>query len=119
DPTLPLSTVSLFLSFRTMFDPARAKGLTARIGFRMGEESFTVDIGDGRLTVTRGEIGAADAVFTAAQAPAIAAAVYAGQPLKQLIKAGVLRVDGDMATAEKFVTLFPLPGKAAAVSSPS
>src|SRR5918997_3158931 len=27
DPRLPLSPVSLFLSFRTMFDPARAAGL--------------------------------------------------------------------------------------------
>src|SRR5215210_5178215 len=30
DPTLPLSTVSLFLSFRTMLDAERARGLVAR-----------------------------------------------------------------------------------------
>src|SRR3982750_1569942 len=29
DPSLPLSAVSLFLSFRTMLDPQRAKGLDA------------------------------------------------------------------------------------------
>src|SRR3546814_19137908 len=34
DPSLPLSAVSLILSFRTMFDPARAQGLDARIGLR-------------------------------------------------------------------------------------
>src|SRR4051812_22829584 len=38
DPSLPLSAVSLFLSFRTMLDPARARGLKARIGFRIGAE---------------------------------------------------------------------------------
>src|SRR3954453_16884712 len=32
DPRLPLSAVSLLLSFRTMVDPARAKGLKLRIG---------------------------------------------------------------------------------------
>src|SRR5215210_6107967 len=39
DPTLPLSAVSLFLSFRTMLDAERARGLRARIGFRFGEET--------------------------------------------------------------------------------
>src|SRR5687768_3455546 len=37
DASLPLSAVSLLLSFRTMFDPARAEGIDARIGFRLGE----------------------------------------------------------------------------------
>ena len=32
DPTLPLSPVSLMLSFRTMFEAERAKGMEARIG---------------------------------------------------------------------------------------
>src|SRR5215207_3657869 len=32
DPSLPLSAVSLMLSFRTMFDPSRAQNLDARIG---------------------------------------------------------------------------------------
>src|SRR3954453_10659042 len=32
DPTLPLSAVSLLLSFRTMVDPVRAKGLKIRAG---------------------------------------------------------------------------------------
>src|SRR4028118_2246009 len=34
DPTLPLSAVSLFLSFRTMLDPERARRLVARVGGR-------------------------------------------------------------------------------------
>src|ERR671916_1982902 len=33
DPSLPLSAASLMLSFRTMFDPARAGDLSAMIGF--------------------------------------------------------------------------------------
>ena len=49
DPTLPLSAVSLFLSFRTMIDPTRAAGIDARIGFRFGEETFLARLGGGRI----------------------------------------------------------------------
>src|SRR5688572_2700922 len=49
DPTLPLSPVSLMLSFRTMFDPDRAKGLDARIGFRLGAETFMLRLAGGRI----------------------------------------------------------------------
>src|SRR5689334_19836181 len=40
DPTLPFSTASLILSMRTMFDAKRAESMDARIGFRIGEETF-------------------------------------------------------------------------------
>lgn len=110
DPSLPLSTVSLFLSFRTMLDPLRAKGLNARIGFRIGAETFLARLARGRIAVTRDAIDQADVVFTGA-APAIAAAVYGGQPLGALAAAGALSVEGNRALAERFVTLFPLPPK--------
>src|SRR3954447_5971899 len=64
DPTLPLSAVSLMLSFRTMFDPTRARGLSARIGFRIGEESFVVAIKAGRLDASRGPLDDVQITFT-------------------------------------------------------
>ena len=111
DPTLPLSAVSLFLSFRTMLDPERARGLVARVGFRIGTETFLARLARGRIEVERGPLENVDVVFAGA-APAIAAAVYGGQPLTALERAGMLAVDGDRALAERFVTLFPLPPKA-------
>ncbi|MGE4218863.1 MAG: winged helix-turn-helix transcriptional regulator [Alphaproteobacteria bacterium] len=111
DPTLPLSAVSLFLSFRTMFDPACAGDLSATIGFRIGAEGFLVSIAGGRLTAGRVDAGEADAVFDGA-APAIGAAVYGGVPLEALEAQGALTVEGDRALAETFTTLFPLPPKA-------
>src|SRR5215210_4378763 len=36
DPSLPLSAVSLMLSFRAMFDPQRAGDVRADVGFRIG-----------------------------------------------------------------------------------
>jgi DNA-binding HxlR family transcriptional regulator len=110
DPSLPLSTVSLFLSFRTMLDPTRARGIKARLGFRIGAETFLVRLANGRIEVARGAIDQAEAVFTGT-APAIAAAVYGGQPLNALAAAGALSVKGDRALAEQFVRLFPLPAK--------
>ena len=105
-----MSAVSLFLSFRTMFDPARAAGIDARIGFRLGAETFLVRIAEARIEVARADLDHADLIFTGT-APAIAAAVYGGQPLDALEAAGALSLEGDRALAERFVTLFPLPRK--------
>ena len=110
DPTLAFSAVSLFLSFRTMFDAGRAGGLSATVGFRIGSYAYRVTIGGGRLTVDRGDIGAAAAVFAGA-APVIAAVVYGGQSIEAMQAAGALTVEGDLALAARFVTLFPLPPK--------
>jgi len=111
DPTMPLSATSLMLSFRTMGDPERMKGLKARIGFRIGAETFRVEIADGRMTAERGPAEGADLIL-AGPAPAIAGAVYGGVPLKALEAEGALNVEGDRALAARFVTLFPLPPKA-------
>jgi DNA-binding HxlR family transcriptional regulator len=111
DPTLPLSAVSLFLSFRTMFDARRAQGLKARVGFRIGNETFLVRIEDGEVEVGRGDIGDADTVLGGAP-PIIAASVYGGVPLDQLEAQGALEISGDRSVAERFVTLFVLPPKA-------
>lgn len=110
DPTLPLSGVSLMLSFGTMFDPDRAKKFDGRIGFRLGADSYLARIKKGRFKVVRGEAGASDALLTASPT-AIAAVVYGGAPIETVL------VEGDRALAERFVKLFPLPEKIDAVGS--
>jgi DNA-binding HxlR family transcriptional regulator len=111
DPRLPLSGASLMMSFRTMLDPPRAEGLDLRIGFRIGDDGFATRLHDGRFDVARTEPGEVDLLFVTDEARNIAAAVYAGQPLDALVGAGALRVEGDLALARRFVTLFPLPPK--------
>lgn len=110
DPRLPLSAVSLLLSFRTMFDPARADGFSARVGLRLGREDYRLDISEGRVEAERGAAGDADFVL-AGPPPAIAAAVYGGVPVEALEADGALMVEGDRALLARFVTLFPLPPK--------
>ena len=108
DPTMPISAVSIMLSFRTMFDAERARDLDARIGFRLGAELFLARIGDGKIEIQRGDTAGADVTFIGAP-KALAAAVYGGQPFDALAEMGALTVEGDRKLAERFTTLFPLP----------
>ena len=106
DPTLPISGVSILLSFRTMIDRDRARDIDARIGFRFGESGYVARLHEGAITVARGVPDECDVVFTAAPT-ALAAVVYGGAPLE------TVGVEGDMALAKRFTTLFPLPPKVA------
>jgi len=110
DPTLPLSAASLMLSFKTMFDASKAEGLNARIGLRIGEETFVVHIHGGACDVARQALDGADVVF-AGPARAIAAAVYGGAPLEGLEANKALAIEGDRVLAKRFTGLFPLPPK--------
>ena len=105
DPTLPLSHVAIMMSLQTMIDPDRAKGMAARLGFRLGEATYVAVLHDGSLDVARGAIENCDTVFIAAPAE-LAPVVYGGAPLE------TIEVVGDTQLAKRFVTLFPLPEKA-------
>jgi len=106
DPTLPISAVSILLSFRTMIDRDKARGINARIGFRFGETGYVAHLQDGEITIERGLADGCDVVFTAAPT-ALAAVVYGGAPLDSI------GVDGDIGLAKRFTTLFTLPPKVA------
>ena len=105
DPTLPISGVSILLSFRTMFDAESAKNFKATIAFHFGEDRYFVTIDDGRLTAVRGEPAAADLVITA-DPTTLAAVVYGKQPLD------LVEIEGDRDLFQRFVDLFELPPKA-------
>ena len=104
DPTLPISGVSILLSFRTMFDPVRARDLEATIAFRFGNERYFVTIADGKLVAHRGEPEAADLIVTC-EPTMLAAVVYGKQPLD------LVAVEGERALFQRFVDLFELPPK--------
>jgi len=105
DPTLPLSPVSLMLSFRTMFDEKKARGVEGRVGFRIGEETFVARVRKGRVKTGRGELTGVGAIITGGP-ESIAGVVYGGAPVE------TLQIDGDEALARRFLTLFTLPPKA-------
>lgn len=112
DPTLPISGVSMMLSFKTMFDADRAKGADLAVGFIMGDDRFVVRIKKGVLKARRGEVEACDVIIHAAP-PNVAAAVYGKVPPSVLEAAGEMRLEGDRAVFDRFVDFFHLPEKAA------
>ena len=106
DPSQFVSHVSIMMSMQTMFDADRAAGIEARIGFRFGDTAYVVEIGDGTIDVRRGEGEGLDLLFTATPGQ-VAGVLYGGAPLDSV------SIEGDMALARRFVTLFPLPSKVA------
>lgn len=109
DPTLPLSPVSLMLSMRTMFDPDKAQGMEAVIGFDVGGERFVARLEDGTLPIERDSLMMAQAVFRAPGAPVLACLLYAGIPVEDLEHDDGLVIEGDRALALAFVDIFELP----------
>lgn len=105
DPTLPLSAVSMMLSFRTMFDAEKAGDARMTLGFRFGAEHFLVTVADGVLCVSRTETDGAE-VVVAGPPEAVAAAVYGG--------AGTdgLAIEGRGEVFDRFAGFFELPPKA-------
>jgi len=113
DPRSPLSVASVVMSMRAMFAPERAKGLSGVLGFRFGREEFVARLDNGAFTIERGDAAGADVVVEGDQ-NALAAAIYGGVPLSSLEKSGALKIAGDRGLLERYMTLFPLPAKAAA-----
>lgn len=110
DPGLPLSAASLMLSFRTMLDGERARGLAMTAGFTLGRDLFAAQLGEGAIVITRAVPDAPD--FALRGDPvSVASVVYGGRAIADAEAAGVLALSGDRALAERFVTLFPLPAK--------
>lgn len=106
DPTLPISGVSILLSFRTMINERKAKGIDARIGFVFGGDSYVARLKKGKIKVTRGETSDVDLLFQG-DPSALAAIIYGDAPYE------LMKVSGDMELADRFKSLFVLPPKAA------
>ena len=113
DPTLPLSPASLMLSLRTMFDPARARGMSVTAVLAIGSERFVARIAGGRLRAERRTGEAPDFTLSAPTASPLAALIYGKRSCAELAEAG-LALTGDRAAAARFVDVFHLPDKIAA-----
>ena len=104
DPTLPLSGVSIMLSFTAMLNPDRADGFDGAVGFRFGQSVYVAKVANGAIEVRRGLENEASALIVA-EPTTIAGVVYGGAPLD------LLRVEGNRDLAKRFLSLFTLPPK--------
>lgn len=114
-PFLPegeLNADSLILSFRTMFDPHAAEGFTASIELKIGEQRFHARVTRGQMELVRGSSDHADVIIEA-DSDTLASVVYGGRKFADALRSGDLKVEGDKSAAKRFLTLFPLPERAA------
>jgi DNA-binding HxlR family transcriptional regulator len=103
-----LGVDSLILSFRTMFDPRAAEGLEASYELRLGEDSFRVEVANGRFEIARGDADRPDAIVEA-DPGTLATLVYEGRDLAEALRSGSLEIEGDRSAVERFLSLFRLP----------
>src|SRR5919199_3187668 len=103
-----LGVDSLVLSFRTMFDPLAANGLTASYELRLGEDVFRAVVNDGRFEIVRGDAERPDAIIET-DAGTLAVLVYEGRELAEAVRSGDVKIEGDESAVARFLTLFPLP----------
>lgn len=104
NPNQPMSHVSMMMSLQTLFSPERAKGLSARIGFRFGPVEYVATLAGDRLAVERTHATNCAVTFSGSSSE-IAAVIHGGAPFE------TISVEGDLELARRFVTLFPLPPK--------
>jgi DNA-binding HxlR family transcriptional regulator len=112
-PDATMSFDAHILSFRTLFDPARAKGLDARVLLRLGEREFRAVVSGGTFEIVEGTLESPDAVITSDHGTALAVA-HGRASLAEAEAAGALEITGDREKAVRFLGLFPLPEPAAA-----
>jgi DNA-binding HxlR family transcriptional regulator len=105
DPTLPLSGVSIMLSFTAMLDAERAKGFAGTVAFRFGEMVYVARVASGAMEIRRGA-AKEGAALIAGEPRDVAAVVYGGAALD------LLQIEGDWKLAKRFLSLFTLPPKA-------
>src|SRR6185369_13282768 len=104
NPALRMSHVSVVMSLQTLISAEQAAGLDAKVGFRFGDTNYVVTVHDGALDVARGDGGPCDVTFIGSPTD-IAGVIHGGAPFD------TIRVEGDLALADRFRTLFPLPEK--------
>lgn len=109
NPNQPMSHVSVMMSLQTLLSPERARGFDARVGFRFGPVEYVATLAGGHLGVERTQ--ATDCAVTfSGTSNEIAAVIHGGAPFE------TITVEGDLALARRFVTLFPLPAKVEAAA---
>jgi len=104
-----LGTDAVVIALRTLFDPLRAGSAAVTVELRLGDQAFAARVADGQLAIERGQAPGAQATVSA-DPPALAAALWHGAgPDGVPFPAAGVRIEGDPAAAELFLSLFPPP----------
>jgi DNA-binding HxlR family transcriptional regulator len=112
-----LGVDAFILALQTTFDPSAADGLTAGYELRLGEQTFTAHVSDGRLELTRGVPDDPDAII-ASDPGTLTSVLWHGRGLADARRARELTIEGSRAAAGRFLKLFPAPKPSSSVSAP-
>ena len=107
DPSRFISPSALMISMGVNLMSERAGMREIQAGFDFGGEAFEMRLTKGRLRTTA--VTAPEAPFVlAGNGNTLAMAVYGAQPLPALVAKDIVRVTGDVAMAEEFLSMFSL-----------
>jgi len=102
-------TVDAFgVALATVFDPAQAGGLDARLALVVDGDALVADVHDGRFELRRGEADQPHARVEGSVA-ALREVLWRGRPLAEAEADGSVRVAGLRSVARRFLKLFPPP----------
>jgi DNA-binding HxlR family transcriptional regulator len=99
---------SFVIALKTVFDPATAAGVEGRYELRLENQSFRLEVADGRLEAARGAPEHPDAVIEGDPA-ALATVLWHGRDLAEAERDGSIAIDGSRRAATRLLRLFPLP----------
>jgi DNA-binding HxlR family transcriptional regulator len=112
-PAMPhgasISSDTIILALRAMFDPDAARGLELTLELRFGADRFSGTVTGGKLLLERGHAKSPD-VIVSTQASTLARIVFYARPLEEAIARGDVHVEGDRQSLERFLALFPSLG---------
>jgi DNA-binding HxlR family transcriptional regulator/putative sterol carrier protein len=111
-PEAPIGVDSTVLALRARFDQDAARGLRADYELRLGEDRFRIAVADGEVEVARGDADRPDATIDT-DPDTLAAVLWGGRPLADAQRSGSMSIEGDKAAVKRFVSLFPMPERAA------
>jgi DNA-binding HxlR family transcriptional regulator len=103
-----LSVDAFVIALKTVFAPDG--GAPARYELRLGEQTFRLELADGRLEAARGAADGADAVI-ATDPGVLATVLWHGRALEDAERSGALAISGSRRAAKRFLRLFPPPAR--------
>jgi DNA-binding HxlR family transcriptional regulator len=99
---------AVVVALKSLFSASAADGLKASYELRLGDQHFSVRVGDGRLEVARGSAAAPDAIVES-DPGTLATVLWHGRKVEEARRSGDLAIEGDRQALTRFLRLFPLP----------
>jgi DNA-binding HxlR family transcriptional regulator len=99
---------AVVVALKSLFSASAADGLKASYELRLGDQHFSVRVGDGRLEVARGSAAAPDAIVESGPGT-LATVLWHGRKVEEARRSGDLAIEGDRQALTRFLGLFPLP----------